>query len=61
MTPSQSKIRAWREEEAETETETGLRVEEVERFVGLRNRARLVWETRKEEERVIEHAIAERR
>lgn len=33
-------------------------MEEVERFVGLRNRTRLAWETRKEEERVIEHAMA---
>lgn len=62
MTPSQSKIKAWREgeEEAETESERGRRVEVVERFLGLRRR-RVVSESRKEEEgeeKVIVDAMA---
>lgn len=63
MTPSQSKIKAWREgeEEAETESERGRRVEVVERFLGLRKWRRVVWESRKEEEgeeKVIVDAMA---
>lgn len=65
ITPSQSKIRAWREEEeeAETETESRLREEEVERCLGLLKRKMVVWESRKEQEeeegeRGIVHAMA---